>query len=80
MLRLGKPMIRRVDPIQRPLWVALLMLVAPLCAATDEELPSLEFLEYLGEWQDESGELIDPLLLSESDVVGDAARSEGESQ
>ena len=31
--------------------------------ATNEEMPSMEFLEFLGEWETEEGEWIDPLEL-----------------
>lgn len=48
-----------------------------VAADVEDALPSLEFLEYLGEWQDEFGEMIDPLLLNEND---DVAGTEGESQ
>ena len=51
-----------------------------VAADVDDALPSLEFLEYLGEWQDETGELIDPLRLGENDDLTDVAHSEGELQ
>ncbi|MEM7293990.1 MAG: hypothetical protein AAF420_11435 [Pseudomonadota bacterium] len=48
--------------------VALLLVsacwVAPLAA---EAPPSLELLEFLADWQDESGEFIDPFELPETD-------------
>ena len=51
-----------------------------LAADMDDPLPSLEFLEYLGEWQDESGEMIDPLLLNGNGDLTEVARTEGETQ
>ena len=35
----------------------------------DEAIPSMEFLEFLGEWETEQGEWIDPVTL-EGDEVG----------
>jgi len=34
-----------------------------------EELPSMEFLEYLGEWETEEGDWIDPAVLAENNVI-----------
>ncbi len=47
------------------LWLLLLLtLPAPGDEAPDQEL--LELLEFLGEWQDDSGYWIDPLQLSDA--------------
>jgi hypothetical protein len=35
----------------------------------EPETPSLEMLEYLGEWEQEDQQWIDPLSLSESDMT-----------
>lgn len=35
-----------------------------------DTVPDISLLEFLGEWQDESGELIDPLLLDD-DILAD---------
>ena len=51
-----------------------------IAADVDDALPSLEFLEYLGEWQDETGELIDPLLMNENNELIDVTHTEGASQ
>ncbi len=40
----------------------LTLLPSTLCAA-EEEQPSLELLEYLGNWEDANGSWIDPQLL-----------------
>ncbi len=48
----------------------VLALCVQLCHATEafpreaEALPNLELLEFLGEWETEDGELIDPLSLN----------------
>lgn len=34
----------------------------------DASLPSMELLEFLGEWESEDGEWIDPLLLDEMPI------------
>lgn len=44
----------------------------------DEPLPSLEFLEYLGEWQDDNGQLLDPMALDDTKLIGKNGELEGE--
>lgn len=82
MLSLSSLMFDRPGIEYKRYGVIALMLTSflTLAADVDNALPSLEFLEYLGEWQDETGELIDPLLLGENDDLNDVAGSEGESQ
>lgn len=47
----------------RPLLLLLLLASTGACAG-EAELPSLALLEYLGEWQDEDGNAIDPQALA----------------
>ena len=49
-------------------WLWLWLLLLPLSAAADTP-PDLELLEFLGEWQDDSGQWLDPLPLSEESVT-----------
>ncbi|MFO7594316.1 MAG: hypothetical protein R6X15_09775 [Pseudomonadota bacterium] len=51
----------------KPLLLALLLLSPPL-AAEDREQPSLELLEYLGGWEDEEGNWLDPVTLGAADL------------
>lgn len=46
----------------KPLVLALLLLSPPL-VAEEEAAPPLELLEYLGGWEDEQGNWLDPLTL-----------------
>ncbi len=46
----------------------------------DEPLPSLEFLEYLGEWQDDSGQMIDPIVLGDTAALEGELENDGEEQ
>lgn len=34
----------------------------------EEQMPSMDFLEYLGEWETEDGEWIDPIELDDEDM------------
>jgi hypothetical protein len=36
---------------------------------SDEELPSLEFLEFIGEWETDEGDWIDPLEMERDETV-----------
>ncbi|MBL1141699.1 MAG: hypothetical protein HND53_06670 [Proteobacteria bacterium] len=47
------------------LFFLLLCPVSSLLAEqqTNESLPSLDFLEFIGEWETEEGEWLDPILL-----------------
>lgn len=47
-----------------------LLLSVPAVYAGDQETPSptLAFLEYLGEWQDDDGQPIDPLVFGKDDT------------
>ena len=49
----------------RPL-LALLLGSMVLSTARAEEPPSLELLEFLFEWQDETGEFVDPFSLPDN--------------
>ena len=53
--------------LQRFIPAFLLLLPGPLAAEPDAEPPSLEMLEYLGEWEENEGELIDPLTAYETE-------------
>ncbi|MFV2055625.1 MAG: hypothetical protein ACC707_04115 [Thiohalomonadales bacterium] len=44
--------------------VSLLVLIIP-AAYAEEEMPSMEFLEYLGEWETKEGQWVDPTVLAE---------------
>lgn len=46
----------------------MLLLGSPALSADslDGTIPSLEFLEYLGEWQDGNGQMVDPLVLDDA--------------
>jgi hypothetical protein len=35
---------------------------------TNETMPSMDFLEFLGEWETEQGEWIDPLELEDEEI------------
>lgn len=48
--------------------------------SSNETPPSAEFLEFLGEWQTQKGQLIDPFDLQESDERQDAASKPVEDQ
>ncbi|MBX2837288.1 MAG: hypothetical protein KTR35_10570 [Gammaproteobacteria bacterium] len=62
-------------------WCFWSLLVWPLiCFSQEDQTPSLEFLEYLGEWQDDSGEPFDPLLLSDQEDNKDSKLAEGNSE
>lgn len=43
--------------------ILLLTLLPSTLCAVEEEQPSLELLEYLGNWEDANGSWIDPQLL-----------------
>jgi hypothetical protein len=45
----------------------LLLLPGTLAAEPEPESPSLEMLEYLGEWEESDGELIDPISAYETE-------------
>ncbi len=49
---------------------------APPAAAAPEPAPSEELLEFLGEFSDEGGEWIDPLLLEDSEAAQEREREE----
>ncbi len=65
----------RVSPL-----LLLLALAPQWSVATAAEPPSLALLEYLGEWQDEEGNEIDPqalaLLKLEAEAAGDESNDE----
>lgn len=64
--------------VNSALLVLLVLLTLPPLAALAQELetPPLALLEYLGEWQDESGNEIDPQALAQLQL--DAAQGKGE--
>jgi hypothetical protein len=63
----------RVSPL-----FLLLALAPQWSAAAEVEPPSLALLEYLGEWQDEEGNEIDPqaLALLKLETAGDESNDE----
>ena len=48
------------------LTLAMLLVVSP---ARSEEIPDIEMLEYLGNWETANGRFIDPLELDAEDVA-----------
>ena len=64
-------------PVKRMVLTILILVVAPVAALCqdqpptssaivyddDASMPSMELLEFLGEWETEDGEWIDPILL-----------------
>lgn len=48
--------------------VSCFFLTMPTVRAA-EDVPSMEFLEYLGEWETSDGEWIDPTILAENEDV-----------
>ncbi len=44
--------------------LVLLLLVSPVVSGEEAQQPSLALLEYLGEWQDQDGNEIDPQALA----------------
>lgn len=59
-----------------PLVLVLLLLSPPLLAEEEAPPPSLELLEYLGGWEDEQGNWLDPLTLDAAAVELAQAESE----
>jgi endonuclease/exonuclease/phosphatase (EEP) superfamily protein YafD len=60
--------------------LGLLPLALPATAAEDEQ-PSMELLEFLGDWQTQDGEWIDPItLLAEMESEGQQAQQTRETQ
>jgi len=56
--------------------IVLLITIALDAKAADDEKPSMELLEFLGEWQTKDGEWVDPmrfLNVSDSDLNGNQA-------
>ena len=55
-------------------WLSVLFLLSSLTLAAaedeDQEIPSLDFLEFLGMWHSESGEWIEPEEFKRSVYVG----------
>ena len=52
-----------MQPNQFWLWLLLAVTHAGMAWAEGETQPSMEFLEFLGEWETEDGEWIDPQIL-----------------
>ena len=48
-------------------WLALLLFLPSLqlMAGEEEETPSIELLEFIGDWQTPEGDYFDPLILAE---------------
>lgn len=47
----------------KTVWLLFVLLPSIVCATEDTQQPSLELLEYLGNWEDVNGNWIDPQLL-----------------
>ena len=63
-----------------PLVTVVMVLAAgsQVLAADGDQRPDLDLLEYLGEWEDEQGDWLDPLLLAEQ--ADDSNSGGGEKQ
>ena len=54
------------------LLVLMMITLSPILHAeteANEEIPSIEFLEFLGEWEDSDGEWLDPEELEDEDFA-----------
>lgn len=60
----------------------LLLFGSQALYASDAEMPppTLAFLEYLGEWQDDNGQLIDPLVFGKEDTPDNDIDIDGDQQ
>ena len=60
----------------------LLLVLAPPCSVAEEKVsPSMALLEYLGEWQDEDGNTVDPqalVLLQLDNLAGEGESDDKE--
>ncbi|MBI2802505.1 MAG: hypothetical protein HYX63_19880 [Gammaproteobacteria bacterium] len=60
----------RINPRRVRRWAALHLLVLGSCsliaAARAADAPTLDMLEFLGEWQDANGEVLDPSMFEDS--------------
>ena len=52
------------------IWLAVLMCLNALADTTDDEIPDIELLEFLADWQSD-GELIDPELFIEEPLLSE---------
>ena len=51
-------------------WLVVLMCLNALADTTEDEIPDIELLEFLAEWQSD-GELIDPELFIEEPLLSE---------
>ena len=51
------------------IFIVIYIGIAMPTAIGAEELPSMEFLEYLGEWETKDGEWIDPTMLADNEEM-----------
>jgi len=66
-------MSRRVEPW----WGVLAVVVAGLaCAAEEAPPPSLELLEFLGEWTQDDASFVDPTAVADTSTPAPAPRQE----
>ncbi len=82
-MRLAKLMwVERQLPMRVLCSVGLLLVSSQVLSTDgqDEPLPSLEFLEYLGEWKDDSGQMIDTIVLGETGALEGELENDGEEQ
>ena len=66
----------------RTWFIVMLCVFPPLFAeeqTSNETMPSIEFLEFLGEWETEEGEWIDPVEL-ENDEFGKLIETESDNE
>ncbi len=70
-----------MSKVSHRLWLLLPLLLAgaPLAAEDTPAIPSLQLLEFLAEWQDDSGQWLDPMDLAPADLPSaDNDQSKGE--
>ncbi|KPK40950.1 MAG: hypothetical protein AMJ69_00475 [Gammaproteobacteria bacterium SG8_47] len=59
-------------------WPLVITLLVAADAAASEEPPSIELLEFLGSWEGDDGQWVDPLdLLATLDEPDDDGKNEG---
>ena len=66
-------MILHIRERRKALYLLLGCTMATPLMAADEDIPSLEFLSFVGEFTDESGEPIDIELLQDGNMINETA-------
>lgn len=67
-------------PMRPPVKWLLPPLLMGVPAIGDEQLPTLELIEFLGAWETDRGNWVDPFELPEQAEGGDDTRNEGDEQ